>query len=229
MSGGRCAIDFQWTENAMERLRRQWADGIPTAEIGRDLGCGKNAVVGKARRMGLPVRPSPVKTLDYDALAPEMERLKNNGLSVRAIAERLGLDKSTVWSYIKRWSERAAVGLPKLQYFSKPNLVDGADNGGFAPNAPVLAPSAESGPLQAEASEDPPPFLTPGGAGIAGGSPRPPVSEARDSVAPGKTCMWVEGERPRWRYCDDPAEPGRSYCAAHCAVAYPRLATRRAA
>jgi GcrA cell cycle regulator len=38
-----------------------WDAGVSTAAIGRLLGCGKNAVVGKARRLDLPSRPSPIR------------------------------------------------------------------------------------------------------------------------------------------------------------------------
>lgn len=43
-----------------EPLTRLWDEGLTTAEIGRQLGIKKNAVIGKAHRMGLPARPSPI-------------------------------------------------------------------------------------------------------------------------------------------------------------------------
>ncbi len=52
---------FQWTEDAVERLRRRWAEGVSTAAIGRELGVSKNAVIGKARRLRLANRPSPIR------------------------------------------------------------------------------------------------------------------------------------------------------------------------
>jgi GcrA cell cycle regulator len=41
-------------------LRVLWTEGHSTAEIGRRLGVSKNAVVGKAHRLDLPSRPSPI-------------------------------------------------------------------------------------------------------------------------------------------------------------------------
>lgn len=52
---------FEWNEATIARLRALWAEGLSTAEIGRRMGCGKNAVVGKAHRLNLPTRPSPVR------------------------------------------------------------------------------------------------------------------------------------------------------------------------
>ncbi len=54
------ASDFDWTPDVIAHLRTLWAEGHSTAEIGRRMGISKNAVVGKAHRLGLPPRPSPI-------------------------------------------------------------------------------------------------------------------------------------------------------------------------
>lgn len=50
-----------WTDERIEQLKALWADGLTTGEIGKQLGVSKNAVVGKAHRLGLKGRPSPIK------------------------------------------------------------------------------------------------------------------------------------------------------------------------
>jgi GcrA cell cycle regulator len=52
---------MEWTEEAIAKLRTLWAEGHSTAEIGRRLNISKNAVVGKAHRLNLPPRPSPIR------------------------------------------------------------------------------------------------------------------------------------------------------------------------
>ncbi len=52
---------MEWSEETIGRLRMLWAEGHSTAEIGRRLGISKNAVVGKAHRLDLPSRPSPIR------------------------------------------------------------------------------------------------------------------------------------------------------------------------
>jgi len=52
---------MEWSEETIVHLRGLWADGLSTAEIGRRLGVSKNAVVGKAHRLDLPARPSPIR------------------------------------------------------------------------------------------------------------------------------------------------------------------------
>ncbi|MGZ0187429.1 MAG: GcrA family cell cycle regulator [Alphaproteobacteria bacterium] len=51
---------MSWTPERIGNLESLWAEGHSTAEIGRRLGVSKNAVVGKAHRLGLPGRQSPI-------------------------------------------------------------------------------------------------------------------------------------------------------------------------
>ena len=50
-----------WTPERVEQLRQLWDEGLTTAEIGKRIGVSKNAVVGKAHRLELPSRPSPIR------------------------------------------------------------------------------------------------------------------------------------------------------------------------
>jgi GcrA cell cycle regulator len=50
-----------WNDRTIGQLRTLWADGLSTSAIGRRLGVSKNAIVGKAHRLDLPSRPSPVR------------------------------------------------------------------------------------------------------------------------------------------------------------------------
>jgi len=50
-----------WTEERVAELMRLWEAGRSASEIGRLLGVSKNSVVGKAHRMKLKARPSPIK------------------------------------------------------------------------------------------------------------------------------------------------------------------------
>ncbi len=52
---------MDWNEETIACLRQFWQDGHSTAEIGRRMGVTKNAVVGKAHRLMLSPRPSPIR------------------------------------------------------------------------------------------------------------------------------------------------------------------------
>lgn len=64
---------------ADERLTALWLDGMKTAAIARVLGVSKSAVVGRAHRIDLPERPSPIIRRDPNApraTAPRVHRAK---------------------------------------------------------------------------------------------------------------------------------------------------------
>jgi GcrA cell cycle regulator len=54
----------EWPDARIERLKCLWTEGHSTAEIGRRMGLSKNAVVGKAHRLSLDARPSPIQRSD---------------------------------------------------------------------------------------------------------------------------------------------------------------------
>ena len=61
---------MEWNDETIARLRAFWAEGLSTAEIGRRMGVSKNAVVGKAHRLNLPARPSPIRRDGAASSAP---------------------------------------------------------------------------------------------------------------------------------------------------------------
>lgn len=54
---------MSWTDERINLLKRMWKEGKSAADIAKTLGKGvtRNAVIGKAHRMGLSGRPSPIK------------------------------------------------------------------------------------------------------------------------------------------------------------------------
>src|SRR5690349_14520143 len=56
---------MSWTEERIERLKKMWHEGATASQIADELGgVSRNAVIGKAHRLGLEQRPSPVKPGD---------------------------------------------------------------------------------------------------------------------------------------------------------------------
>jgi len=54
---------MSWTDARIDLLRTSWEQGMTASQIAELLGEGvsRNAVIGKAHRLGLQARPSPVK------------------------------------------------------------------------------------------------------------------------------------------------------------------------
>ena len=83
-----------WTDERLEELKKLWAKGLSISQIGEALGVSRNAIAGKAHRMGLPKRPSPIS------------RLKAEKPKVEAVVEEQDLPlrlelRQLVWSRSK--------------------------------------------------------------------------------------------------------------------------------
>ena len=63
-----------WDDSNVSKLRELWDQGLPTAQIGKLLGFTKNAVVGKAHRIGLERRPSPIRRT---AVKPDRKKARS--------------------------------------------------------------------------------------------------------------------------------------------------------
>ena len=56
---------MSWTDERIDRLKKMWSEGATASQIADELGgVSRNAVIGKAHRLGLEQRPSPVKPGD---------------------------------------------------------------------------------------------------------------------------------------------------------------------
>ena len=49
-----------WDEKQLGKLKKLWDEGLPITKIGLELGVSRNAIAGKAHRLGLPKRNSPI-------------------------------------------------------------------------------------------------------------------------------------------------------------------------
>ena len=61
-----------WTDERIAQLKAGWEGGMTASQIAEQLGEGvtRNAVIGKAHRLGLESRPSPVKASEDAEAAP---------------------------------------------------------------------------------------------------------------------------------------------------------------
>ena len=63
---------MSWTDERIDRLKALWIQGMTASQIADELGgVSRNAVIGKAHRLGLQSRPSPVKASEHDSEVAE--------------------------------------------------------------------------------------------------------------------------------------------------------------
>ena len=78
-------------------LEREYIErGRSSAGIARELGCGKTTVRDALRRHGLERRRRGRVRMD-DLSSERVAELRARGLTLRAIADELGVSVSTVW------------------------------------------------------------------------------------------------------------------------------------
>ena len=65
---------MSWNDENVAKLKELWDQGLPTAQIGKLLNFTKNAVVGKAHRIGLERRPSPIRRT---AVKPDRKKARS--------------------------------------------------------------------------------------------------------------------------------------------------------
>tara|TARA_B100001248_G_C27238971_1_gene388453 strand:- start:271 stop:672 length:402 start_codon:yes stop_codon:yes gene_type:complete len=98
-----------WNDTKLKELEDLWKQGHPISKIGEMLGVSRNSVAGKAHRMGLPKRTSPISSVKRENLSVE----KNNENFNINLPLKIKL-RSVQWSRIKCcWPE----GDPKQNDF----------------------------------------------------------------------------------------------------------------
>ncbi|EIZ80772.1 GcrA cell cycle regulator [Novosphingobium sp. Rr 2-17] len=210
---------MSWTDERIEKLTKMWEGGSTASQIADELGgVSRNAVIGKAHRLGLKARPSPVKPNEKPARAPvpvaKKPRPDTPAPSIEAAPEA-----------------PAAPRAPAPVVDAPPPFVADA--------APV-----EAAPLAAEMPVKPQPRVVsvgPGGFLRQGpGDQQPPIPPAPPRrLVPAKPsaemasktslldlndriCRWPMGHpgEPDFHFCGDKVNPGFPYCVDHCGRAY---------
>jgi GcrA cell cycle regulator len=199
---------MSWTDERIERLKKMWAQGATASQIADELGgVSRNAVIGKAHRLGLEQRPSPVKPGEEKetkkpAAAPAASAPKS---APKAEAPKPAPAAPQARPAQQIGSPRSG---PEMQYRS-------IGPGGFVRQGP--------GDQQAPIPPAPPRRLVPA-------KPSPEVADKTSLLdLNDRICKWPMGHpgEPDFHFCGQAANPGFPYCVEHCGVAYQAQLPRR--
>ncbi len=217
---------MSWTDERIDRLKALWTEGNTASQIADALGgVSRNAVIGKAHRLGLEARPSPVKAgdtkdksraaasaptplpeeePDVAAQAQEIEQAEPAGITP---ADAAGLDEPPA-------SITAPDPAEPTQPPPQPRVVS-VGPGGFLRQGP--------GDQQAPIPPAPPRRLVPA-------KPSAEVAHKTSLLELNeRICKWPIGHpgEPDFHFCGKAANPGFPYCVDHCGVAYQAQLPRR--
>ncbi|HEU4650102.1 MAG TPA: GcrA family cell cycle regulator [Croceibacterium sp.] len=207
---------MSWTDERIATLTKMWESGATASQIADELGgVSRNAVIGKAHRLGLKARPSPVKANDPKP-APRPKDIEPKAAPKPAAA-------------------RPAPKAPEPE--AEPEIDDFADGvqaapASATPSQPLPNPVAD---MPRVVSVGPGGFLRQGPgdqqAPIPPAPPRrlvpaKPSAEVADKTSlldlNDRVCRWPMGHpgEPDFHFCGDKVNPGFPYCVAHCGRAY---------
>jgi GcrA cell cycle regulator len=204
---------MSWTDERIDRLKELWSQGVTASQIADELGgVSRNAVIGKAHRLGLQSRPSPVKPNDPAAASGE---------SAAPPAAPAAAAEPAPWEDSEEGGEPAAAA-PAAAPAAQPQphaapqpQIRSVGPGGFLRQAP--------GEQQSPIPPAPPRRLVPA-------KPSPEIADKTSLLDLNeKICKWPIGHpgEPDFHFCGAPANPGFPYCVEHCGVAYQAQLPRR--
>ena len=209
---------MSWTEERIDRLKAMWTKGATASQIAEELGgVSRNAVIGKAHRLGLESRPSPVKPGEEKekkaaakaAPAPKAAKPAAPRPAPAASAPREpAADASSAAPAAAEPRQQRKLDPKELQYRS-------VGPGGFIRQGP--------GDTQAPIPPAPPRRLV----------PAKPSAEVADKTSlldlNDRVCRWPMGHpgEPDFHFCGQASNPGYPYCVEHCGVAYQAQLPRR--
>ncbi len=199
---------MDWTDAVILSLRALWDEGLSTAEIGRRLGVTKNAVVGKAHRLVLPARPSPIRRSAPVAVAAR----RATGPTLPSM-ERPDAAERPAEPVVAAAVAQADAGAREVA--AAPPVVQAAPVEVVAAAQPVEADDEDvAGPAVRPAAVRAVPSL------------RPVASPRRLRVV---ACCWPIGEpgTRSFRFCDAESMAGKPYCDSHAQLAYVKVRDRR--
>lgn len=193
---------MSWTDERIEKLTKMWEGGATASQIAEELGgVSRNAVIGKAHRLGLKARPSPVKPNEKEAAAPAPKPAKAE-LPPRP-APRAAPPPRAAAPAPSAASDDVAAPAPK----PGPRIVS-VGPGGFLRQGP--------GDQQAPIPPAPPRRLVPA-------KPNADMAEKTSLLdLNDRICRWPMGHpgEPDFHFCGEKVNPGFPYCVEHCGRAY---------
>jgi GcrA cell cycle regulator len=214
---------MSWTDERIDTLRKMWEAGQTASQIAEELGgVSRNAVIGKAHRLGLQSRPSPVKPNEPDAAkaaAPEpkpapapIAKAPERAPAPAPIAAAPVIEADEDEDEIEDDTDTDVVAAPAAP---QQPILRSVGPGGFLRQAP--------GEQQAPITPAPPRRLVPAkpSADMAG---KTTLLDLNDKI-----CKWPLGHpgEPDFHFCGDKVNPGFPYCVAHCGHAYQAQLPRR--
>ena len=209
---------MSWTDERIATLKKMWEGGSTASQIAEELGgVSRNAVIGKAHRLGLKSRPSPVKAND-----------KKKAPAKKAAAPAAKPAPKKVAAPVAKPAPKPATAPAPATEAARPAPTQAS----ATPSQPIPNPTPDlpkivsvgpggflrqgPGDQQAPIPPAPPRRLVPA-------KPDPSIADKTSLLdLSDKVCRWPMGHpgEPDFHFCGVTVNPGFPYCVEHCGRAY---------
>lgn len=202
MTSHRSGESPTWNDERIAQLKQLWEQGLSASSIGRVLGVTKNAVVGKAHRLKLSSRPSPIRK----SSKPPVRR-------ATALA-RPTLPSTPMVDLSGETPPSVGIGIGAGPQLGE-SAPQGPDQKAVVQSAPAPAVGGTAKPAKSALGQS---LTTREAMAQLGLTPK------RVERSPGRVgnCCWPVGDPgdSDFHFCGADTLPGKSYCADHCSKAY---------
>jgi len=209
---------MSWTEERIGTLKKMWEGGSTASQIAEELGgVSRNAVIGKAHRLGLKSRPSPVK-------AAEKKKKAATKKAAPKAAPATGAKKPA--------AAKPATTAAKKPEAKAPATKGASASGSSVPSQPIPNPTPDlpkivsvgpGGFLRQGPGDQQPPIPPAPPRRLVPAKPDPSIADKTSLLdLSDKVCRWPMGHpgEPDFHFCGAEVNPGFPYCVEHCGRAF---------
>lgn len=213
---------MSWTEERIQTLKTMWEGGQTASQIAEALGgVSRNAVIGKAHRLGLQSRPSPVVPKEAEAKPEPKPEAKAPPVAAAPLREPVAAPPPP---------QPAAPAMPRASEPKPITITTDLSPRQPNENQPVLRSVGPGGFVRQAPGEQQPPIAPAPPRRLVPAKPSPEIAGKTTLLdLSDKVCKWPLGHpgEPDFHFCGEKVNPGFPYCVAHCGHAYQAQLPRR--
>ena len=205
---------MSWTDERIATLQKMWESGATASQIAEELGgVSRNAVIGKAHRLGLKSRPSPVKANEKKAAKPK---------PAPKPAAKKPVPKPAAAKPAAKPAEPAPAPAqgPKAPANQSQPMPNAGQSGA---NSPKIVSVGPGGFLRQGPGDQQPPIPPAPPRRLVPAKPDPAIADKTSLLdLSDKVCRWPMGHpgEADFHFCGESVNPGFPYCVEHCGRAY---------